>query len=509
MKQKNFNQGVLAKSSKAVVRLLALVLAFLATAPAMAQQSVLVKYQGARPTISDFVTAITSSNNLSEAMGGVRENWNRRKAGRQLTNGAAFIVDVRSGYVRYDIRHSASEHGYTEFCYWNCDDGKHKIVAVNTGYEINGKPIDAEITFLAFYRYDNQTKRLVRIDNDDLGADITSSSVVTYELPRQGKDIKAIMHNDKTPVTVMLRWNGAGFAKDAKAGGTLGKVVKYDNEEYIRVSTAEQFLNALGSERNILVAANTVINLTPLLDDQSKFRTNFRMWLPDATAINEGKSCVVSEEVFDGRQLTLVGFKQLVIKGEQNSKLVVEPRYAFCLRFVNCEQCLVENLTIGHTEGGYCEGGVIGITGGWRNVVKDCSLYGCGTYGLDITGTNSFSMISSEIHDCTYGIMLLNSSEAVHFTNCDFFNNKEFTLVESRACNGLVFEKCRFYANKGDAPLFGCDREFYLLDCTVYHPTENLGTMNMCDQTTNGHPNTFNPNPYANISTRAVGPDQR
>jgi len=259
----------------------------------------------------------------------------------------------------------------------------------------------------------------------------------------------------------------------------------------------------------VLIAKDTEINLTPILNDQSLFRTRYKMWMPDASAgINGGRETVVSEEVFDGRQLTLVNMKQLLIEGEKNSRIVVEPRYAFCLNFVDCSQCTVSNLTIGHTDAGHCEGGVIGMKRGWRNVVIDCDLYGCGTYGLDLEGTNSFSLYSSKIHDCTYGIMQLRDCEAVHCTHCDFLNNKEYSLIESRGCVGTVFEDCRFFANWGDAALFSFDQEFYLLGCAVYHPTENLGTMNFCEQPSQSQPNMFNPNPIDNnIQSREIGPD--
>ena len=68
-----------------------------------------------------------------------------------------------------------------------------------------------------------------------------------------------------------------------------------------------KFLNAIGSYRHILVAKNTEINLSPLLNDQSLFRTRFMMWMPDVSSgIEGGRATVVSEEVFDGRQLTMV-----------------------------------------------------------------------------------------------------------------------------------------------------------------------------------------------------------
>ena len=486
---------------------------------AVQAQGIRVSYKGANPTISDFVTTYLSQEDDEEMIKGIWEDWQSYQQGKALSNGASFTVDVKNGFIRYDKRYTAKTYSYTEFCYWNCKDNQHKLFAVNRGCIEETTPVTAQFTGLKFYTYDNSTKRMVQTYNTDLGAAIHSSSaVVTYVLPQTGKNIMATIHARQGDIPILMKWNGAKFDQEQvgrPAGnvqvsaptGSFGETIKYKDDDYIRVYTAEQFLNALGSNRNVLVAKNTTINLTPMLNDQSLFRTRFKMWMPDASSgIDGGRETVISEEVFDGRQLTLVNMKQLLIEGEQNSSIVVDPRYAFCLRFVDCEQCTVSNLTIGHTEGGYCQGGVIGVKRGWRNVVIDCDLYGCGTYGLDIDGTNSFSLYSTKIHDCTYGIMLLNNSEAVHSTHCDFFNNREYALIESHGCVGTVFEDCRFYANWGDAALFNFDREFYLLGCAVYHPTENLGTMNLCDQV--GAKTMFHPNPIdKNIQGREIGPD--
>ena len=481
-------------------------------------QSIRVDFRGVNPTITDFVTAYLSQEDVEEMIRGIGEDWKRHQQGKAMGSGASFIVDVNNGFIRYDKRYSATTYSYTELCYWNCKDKKHKLLAVNRGCIEKGRPVTAQYTGLKFYTYDNQTKTMTLTSCMDLGAGIHVRPEVTYALPQAGKDIMATIHAEKGEVQILMKWNGAKFDQEQlgrPAGnvqvsaptGSFGETIKYKDNDYIRVYTAEQFLNALGSNRNVLIAKNTVINLTPMLNNQSLFRTRNKMWMPDASSgIDGGRETVVSEEVFDGRQLSLVNMKQLVIEGEYNSSIVVEPRYAFCLRFVDCSQCTVSNLTIGHTEGGYCEGGVIGVKRGWRNMVVDCDLYGCGTYGLDIESTNSFSLYSSNIHDCTYGIMLLRNSEAVHSTHCDFFNNREYALIDSQGCVGTVFEDCRFFANWGDAALFHFDREFILLGCAIYHPTENLGTMNLCEQP--GTNNLFFENPIDNsIKGREIGPD--
>ena len=493
-------------NNKTLILAICLSLASVATA----QQTVSVSYQGQRPVITDFVNAVLSQRELNEALSNVRDNWNRHRLGQPLTAGAAFDIDVKNGFLRYDITLSSTEHSWTEFCYWNCSDNRHKLVGVNTGHELRFKTIQTECTGLTFYSYDNQSRTLTPASAHDLGAAVIVTPVVDYRLPRQGKDITAVINAKSGPVNIVMHWDGQQFHQEQTtalpAGQPTATATDAADPQYIRVATATELLDAIGSDRNILIAADTEINLTPALDDPSNFRTTYRLWMPDATAINKGKACIVSEEVFDGRQLSLVGLKRLTIRGERNSRIVVEPRYAYCLRFVDCEDCTVDNLTIGHTEEGYCMGGVIGITAGSGNKVCNSDLYGCGTYGLDIDATQGFGLFSSNIHDCSYGIMLLRNSTAVRLTHCDFFNNREFSLIDSQGCDGLAFEDCRFFANWTEAPLFQVDREFGLSGCAIYHPKENLGNINLANQT--GAANTIADTlPEGGAESREIGPD--
>ena len=277
-------------------------------------------------------------------------------------------------------------------------------------------------------------------------------------------------------------------------------------DDEIVVKTEEQFLSALGNNRTVVVAANTHLNLSRVLENEQMFRGKTgRRWASDASAIISKETLVVSESETDGRQLALLNFSGLVIKGQKNASIEVDPRYSYCLYFINCDHCEVHNLTIGHTEGGYCSGGVIGVRNGEQIVVQDCDLYGCGTYGLDLMETSDFTMINSNIHDCTYGIMQLRSCMAVKFTKCDFFNNREYGLIEGRGVEGLTFDKCRIFANWGDAPLFNLDNTFYLIGCEIYHPTQNLGSIEEAEQLQG--PSKWVDNPLdKDIKDRGTGP---
>lgn len=162
---------------------------------------------------------------------------------------------------------------------------------------------------------------------------------------------------------------------------------------------------------------------------------------------------------------------------KRGSSIEVDPRYAFCLNFIDCWDCKIENLTIGHTEGGTCDGGVIGIVEGGFNSISDCDLYGCGTYGLVTHETVQLQVSRSTMHHCTYGIMELYSSSGTKFEDCDFFNNKEFTLIGISDSENTVFRGCRFYDNWPEAPLFMSNEGVQLYNCEIHHP--NIGARDM------------------------------
>lgn len=239
----------------------------------------------------------------------------------------------------------------------------------------------------------------------------------------------------------------------------------------ITVTTEEQFINALGNERIIELGADVHLNLSRILEQEDKFAgVPGRAWVTIAKSDGNKQPVVISEYCNDGHQLVLKNMRNLVIRGKRNASIEVDPRYSFCLSFIDCEGCRVENLTIGHTEGGYCDGGVIGVEGGRVNTIVSCDLYGCGTYGIVARETSVLTVSKSNIHDCTYGIMELYSSESVRFEDCDFFSNREYELITNNSSQNTVFRGCRFFGNWAEAPLFQSSEDIMLYGCEVYHP---------------------------------------
>ena len=184
--------------------------------------SILVKYSGQRPTITDFVSAFLTPEDIGESLGEMSGNWNLYLAGKALPKDHSFVVDTKNGYVRYDVTfpHEEGEyvyHDFIEFCYWNCADGKHKIVAQNTVSTQDGVPFMGQYTGLSFFQYDNSTRRMVPVYSGDLGIDVEfpeDAEWFTNKLPQTGKTIEYLFHSPSGETRRSFTWNGSKFVED-------------------------------------------------------------------------------------------------------------------------------------------------------------------------------------------------------------------------------------------------------------------------------------------------------
>jgi len=221
-----------------------------------------------------------------------------------------------------------------------------------------------------------------------------------------------------------------------------------DDRPVYLVSTAGEFFDALGNDRIVELAEGFSLNLTPYLRDRS-FCTQHGI-----TCVPEGEAYaakgLVAEEVYDGPQLVLNGFSGLIIRGQRHNELIAEPRYAFVVKFLDCEFSTIKNLTLGHTEDGRCEGGVIGLEQTLGINILDCDLYGCGTYGIQMNNCNGVFVERTVIRDCSYGALLMDDAHSVTFETCDFVRNREYGIVEVHEnCEFVLFNNCRFAQNRG------------------------------------------------------------
>lgn len=204
-------------------------------------------------------------------------------------------------------------------------------------------------------------------------------------------------------------------------------IVAFAAQKRILVNTPEEFINALGSNREIVVCHQEGFVLTPTIErmiDSGRLKEFDR----SSYARQDG---LMYELETDGPHLILSGMKNLSIRTNSDERISIEvtPRYANVLTFINCENISLRNLRLGHTEEGTCSNGVLGFDG-CRNIkIDNCGLFGCGTEGVELRQSENFTMTSSEIFHCSYYIMHVLGSRNVKFINCAFYNNREYEQV--------------------------------------------------------------------------------
>lgn len=210
--------------------------------------------------------------------------------------------------------------------------------------------------------------------------------------------------------------------------------VPIEDREVVVVTNSVDFLNAIGSNRHIILKAGDY-NLS------------------DVSPRDVNNKNVTWSQVYDGSEIIVTNVTNLRLEGEAGTDVtvMVEPRYADVLEFQYCQNVDFYNLTIGHTiTKGECAGGVVAmydcINFGYYNSV----LYGCGTYGL--TGSNivGITFDNSIIEECTYGIVSIYSSSNLTFTNSVFRDNEGFDMFNIGGSSGVVVDNCQFLNNNSD-----------------------------------------------------------
>ena len=249
-----------------------------------------------------------------------------------------------------------------------------------------------------------------------------------------------------------------------------------------RVVTGEGLLRALKSNTRIVIPEGTEIMLTPSLENEALCKLlkiiEINTYAKDFSAFRN-RPTLGWDDHFDGRELVIAGMRNVSIEGEgEGARIIITPRYSYVLRFVACTGIKLSNLTLGHTDEGYCEGGVVSFLSCDNVSIDHCDMFGCGTEGIQAERTTNVVCDNSIIRECSYYIMTLSGCRKVHFTGCYFFLNKEFTLVNVKGSQEVAFTRCLFEENKGS--LFSIsDCKVVLEDCVVNHPEPSRGDTEM------------------------------
>jgi hypothetical protein len=174
------------------------------------------------------------------------------------------------------------------------------------------------------------------------------------------------------------------------------------------------------------------------------------------------------KSVYDGKEVTFQNLENTEVIGSKTS-ILANPRYAWVLNFENCNSISFKDLVFGHTDSGYCRGGVLRFQSCSNVAITNCDLFGSGTYGIELIDCTNFELDTVTIRNCTYGIAVFKNTSNAQFRECRFIDNEGFDLFEfSEPLDGILFNKCRFERNKAKHSMFYFhEADFGQLDVNV------------------------------------------
>lgn len=130
----------------------------------------------------------------------------------------------------------------------------------------------------------------------------------------------------------------------------------------------------------------------------------------------------------------ITSVEDLYIRGN-DSKLIVESRYATVLSFKNCNRIVLEHLILGHSPNrGECTGAVLRFENCKNITIKYLELYGCGTYGI-IFSTGDVNIQNCKIHHCSQGGIFLDTARCV-IDDTEIFDCKDISSSVIEIYNG-------------------------------------------------------------------------
>ena len=186
----------------------------------------------------------------------------------------------------------------------------------------------------------------------------------------------------------------------------------------IRVSTVDEFIAAIGSNKEIILEPGTY---------------NLQTATGYGYAYND--SYFWNDTGVDGYELVIRNVDNMTIRGAGDREDVVieaEPRYANVLNFHSTSNITVSNFTAGHTkEQGSCTGGVLFFKDSDYVDVEACGLFGCGTEGVYAEDSGDITVKDCEIYECSEGGVELRNCIKIRLENNTFRDiaGREYILI--------------------------------------------------------------------------------
>ncbi|MBQ6236138.1 MAG: right-handed parallel beta-helix repeat-containing protein [Clostridia bacterium] len=223
----------------------------------------------------------------------------------------------------------------------------------------------------------------------------------------------------------------------------------------VYVSTVDELLAALAPDTRIVLSDGTY-NLTEASDYGTE-GGQYYTW-------EDRSDNWFREPEENSFELCLKDLENCCITGSRNAEIVTVPRTAAVLSARNCAGLVLSGFTAGHTVmADPCEGEVIRLVECADAWVEDCSLYGCGTWGVSAVDCDNLTVTGSDIHECSSGGVSFVRCRNTLISNCTLRNcgyrDNAFSIVYIYDCKDLRITGCDVYENRTDVlfNLYGDD----------------------------------------------------
>ena len=323
----------------------------------------------------------------------------------------------------------------------------------------NGRTLVPVRAISEYLKYDvewNPTNQMVKIQNEDTILNIYIGNI-NYQLNGEAKtfDVPPKIENGRTLVPVRLIAESFGCDVEWEPDARNVKIVKYN---VVEVETAEEFVESIDSYTKIILT-NSFYNLSTV--EEVNNHNIFKEY-----------------KIEDEYEYVVVNVNNLIIEAKEQAEIVTAYRYSNVLNFTECINITLKNITAGHAiEKGYCVGGVLYFEETEKVNVENCKLYGCGTYGVIARYSRDMNITNTDIYECTYGALDLETCADIKFDSCIFRDTEFFALfnisgefsniviknsvIKNNTCypdyaeycplidsdGGLTFENCEFSNN--------------------------------------------------------------
>ena len=240
-----------------------------------------------------------------------------------------------------------------------------------------------------------------------------------------------------------------------------------DPETAVHVKNVDEFLAALGSDRDILLAEGCY-DLSTASDYGRDYADGPYTWREVYAADGEADGGSFELVIRDVHNLNIAGDTDDI----RRVVLQAVPRYANVLCFENC-QVTLGALTAGHTEApGICAGGVLQLTGCSDCTVWSSRLYGCGVLGVEAQSCRKLRLLCDEIYDCSNGAVWARTCRDVRVENCSVHScglsyGSAYALFSASSTSGFQLVNSRVEKNSCSTLLSSSYSEaVHLLGCS-------------------------------------------